>query len=183
MNHFGTSYPSTLIVAICLLLLFGCKGNTAKDTQGKHAKPWADADSTMQLEADSSALEAADTLAMADSLQQADSVVSSRDTISTSRGPIPGNQYLEGRAGKHSISLSFSTISGNDFLGNATLDGQRREITGRYTADDRTRLLIDEATREKDATPFHIELHAVDGGYEGTFTAGQERVGISLVRQ
>ena len=170
------------LTLLTILLSFGCKGQSGK-SDGKHAKPWADADSTAQLEADSSAVEAADTLSLADSTQQADSVVATRDTITTSRGPIPGNQYLEGSAGRHAISLSFSTISGNDFLGNATIDGHHHEITGRYTADDRSRLVLDEAVREKTTTPFHIELHAVKDGYEGTFTAGSEQTGISLVRK
>lgn len=183
MSHFGPYRPLYAFVVIFLFLMIGCHGKPTKGSPGKHAKPWADADTTAQLEADTTSMETTDTLALRDSTQQADSLLASRDTIATSRGPIPGNQYLEGHAGRHALTLGFSTISGNDLLGNATIDGQRREITGRYTSDDRTQLVIDEATRERDATPFHIELHAVKDGYEGTFTAGQERVAISLARQ
>lgn len=183
MNRPGMLCQRFPLIIVCGLLIIGCKGNSTKEAEGKHAKPWADVDSTAQLEADSSMVEANDTLALADSTQQADSLTSSRNTIATSRGPISGNQYLEGKAGKHSVALSFSTISGNDFLGNATIDGARKEITGKYVAADRSQLVIDEATREHDATPFHIELHAVKDGYEGTFTAGKEQAAISLVRQ
>ena len=67
--------------------------------------------------------------------------------------------------------------------GNATIDGQRHEITGHYTADDRSQLVIDEAVRQRDVSPFHIELHAVKDGYEGTFTTAGERLAISLTRK
>ncbi len=171
------------IILLVVFLSAGCKGHSDKK-DSKHAKPWADADSTAQLEADSSALQAADTLAIVDSTHQADSTTeATRDTITTSRGPISGNQYLEGSAGRHTITMGFSTISGNDFLGNATIDGQRHELTGHYTADDRSQLVIDEAVRQRDVSPFHIELHAVKDGYEGTFTTAGERLAISLTRK
>ncbi|MBR4390151.1 MAG: hypothetical protein IKT00_13390 [Prevotella sp.] len=183
MKHHHLLNNGIPIFLLAILLFVGCKGHSDKKG-GKHAKPWADADSTAQLEADSSALESADTLALADSTHQTDSTKeATRDTIATSRGPISGNQYLEGIVGRHTIAMSFSTISGNDFLGNATIDGQRHEITGRYTTDDRSRLIIDEAVRQRDTTPFHIELHAAKDGYEGTFTTAEERLAISLTRK
>ncbi|MBR5653729.1 MAG: hypothetical protein IKX22_06570 [Prevotella sp.] len=182
-RHYKHTIAFTFAFLVIILTIgFGCKGHSSKGDD-KHAKPWADADSTAQLEADTNALEPADTLTIADSMQLVDSTLSTRDTITTSRGPISGNQYLEGHAGKHAISLSFSTISGNDFLGNATIDGLHHEITGRYIKDDRSQLVLDEAVRERSSTPFHMELHAVNGGYEGTFTTAGERLGITLVRK
>lgn len=178
-RHF---YLLCVTAAVVLTVFSGCGQKSTPLQQKKHAKPWADVDSTAQIEADPQAIHEADSLAKVDSIARVDSLARA-DSIARAEAAKASYQTLKGTIGSAEALVRFSTINGRMVMGNAVVGWEKMEISGQYADAERSALTLDEMSRDHSHPTLHMEMQATDDGFQGTYTKGSEQGAVSLKRE
>lgn len=177
-RHF---YLLCVTAAVVLTVFSGCGQKSTPLQQKKHAKPWADVDSTAQIEADPQAIHEADSLAKVDSIARVDSLARA-DSIARAEAATASHQTLRGTIGEKEVLLRFSTINGTQVMGNGMIGNKVMEISGQYADTARTALTLDEMSRERDHPTLHMQMQATADGFQGTYVRGTEKGSVTLKR-
>lgn len=177
-RHF---YLLCVTAAVVLTVFSGCGQKSNPLKQKAATKPWADVDSTAQIEADPQAIHEADSLAKVDSIARVDSLARA-DSIARAEAATASHQTLRGTIGEKEVLLRFSTINGTQVMGNGMIGNKVIEISGQYADTARTALTLDEMSRERDHPTLHMQMQATADGFQGTYVRGTEKGSVTLKR-